>query len=225
MPTFRVILKGEATYPHGRRFGFFAARQAVAGSEAEAAAIVEARMRADWGLDSSRDLGRLDRLSAVLTWPVRLAWFRRPRGGFCLYDIDDAETLAEAYRIEARAAGAPRRGPFASSLPQFGKVPAQVLGCLAAPVLLPVAIIAGLLSGPARRTPEEVVRPLEDFLHGTGGAYDWDDFVSVPIEDPELEGLRRRADAIRLPLDAAGRETLRALLEEAKVIASRSTKA
>jgi hypothetical protein len=224
MPTFRVILQGEATYPHGRRFGFFAARQVIAASEAEAAVIVEARTRTEWGSGPSRDLGRLDRLSAVLTWPVRLAWFRRPRGGFCLYDDSDADTLAAAYRIESRAAGAPQRGPFAlqSRPPRKGSV--VILGCLALPVL-PVAMIAGLLSRPVRRTREKVVRFLEDFLHGTGGDDDWDEFTSVPIEDPELEGLRRRADAIRLPMDDAGRETLRALLEEAKVIAARSTKA
>jgi hypothetical protein len=42
-----------------------------------------------------------------------------------------------------------------------------------------------------RRTTEEVIREITKFLNGIGGAYDWDDFLTIPIHD-------RRLDAIRL---------------------------
>lgn len=45
----------------------------------------------------------------------------------------------------------------------------------------------------ARRTAEEVARYLRDFIDGTGGDWDWDDFVSVTIEDQALESIRPRA--------------------------------
>ena len=33
---------------------------------------------------------------------------------------------------------------------------------------------------------------IEQFLDGTGGRWDWDDFVSLRIEDPELDAIRLR---------------------------------
>ena len=41
-----------------------------------------------------------------------------------------------------------------------------------------------------RRTTEEVIREIKNFLDGGGGAYDWDDFVSIPIQDQRLNAIR-----------------------------------
>ena len=44
-----------------------------------------------------------------------------------------------------------------------------------------------------RLTREEVAQILQNFLDGTGGDWDWDDFASaITIEDPYLEKIRAR---------------------------------
>lgn len=91
---------------------------------------------------------------------------------------------------------------------------------LLAPFLVPLALIAGFFSKPKVRTPAEVAGFIRDFLDGTGGDWDWDDFTSVPIADAELESLRREADKIALPLTEQGREYLRALLVRAEKLKS-----
>lgn len=92
---------------------------------------------------------------------------------------------------------------------------------LLAPVLIPIAIIAGLLPGKKTvdRTPEDVVGYLTDFLEGAGGEWDWDDFECVPITDPDLDDIRRRAVIAGPPnVDVAA---LRLLISEAAVVSSR----
>jgi hypothetical protein len=66
---------------------------------------------------------------------------------------------------------------------------------LLAPFLVPIALLAQLLPGRKTidRTPDDVVGFIEDFLEGTGGEWDWDEFESVPITDPLLEEIRNRA--------------------------------
>jgi hypothetical protein len=44
---------------------------------------------------------------------------------------------------------------------------------------------------PIQRTSNEVVAIIGRFLDGTGGKYDWDDFTSIPIREPVLDGVRR----------------------------------
>jgi hypothetical protein len=39
-------------------------------------------------------------------------------------------------------------------------------------------------------TRADVVKIIRDFLDGTGGAHDWDDFLSLKLDDPELEKIR-----------------------------------
>jgi pyruvate kinase len=41
-----------------------------------------------------------------------------------------------------------------------------------------------------RRTRAEVADIIEAFLSGTDGHWDWDDFCSVRIADPELDAIR-----------------------------------
>ena len=64
----------------------------------------------------------------------------------------------------------------------------NALGCLAEVALLPVAILLRLVTmpfeWPAKRRAEEVARYLRDFIEGTGGDRDFDDFLCIPIADP-----------------------------------------
>ena len=96
----------------------------------------------------------------------------------------------------------------------------KLLGALNFVLLLPIALILGILALPFGRTidrkPKEVVRYLRDFIDGTGEDWDWDDFVSIQIEDPRLEDIRRRASAYP-DIDQAA---LLALLHEAELMAS-----
>jgi len=71
---------------------------------------------------------------------------------------------------------------------------------------------------PMQRSPDEVARYLRDFLHGTGGPWDWDDFTSIPIADPRLEDLRQRAIALDLPMADDETAPLKALIAEAEMI-------
>jgi hypothetical protein len=48
-----------------------------------------------------------------------------------------------------------------------------------------------------RYTKAEVADIIERFLDGGGGAWDWDDFLSIRIADPELDGVRQRCIATR----------------------------
>ena len=43
---------------------------------------------------------------------------------------------------------------------------------------------------PQKRTPEEVAQIIDRFLDGTGGDWDWGDFCSIKITDPELDQVR-----------------------------------
>jgi hypothetical protein len=45
-------------------------------------------------------------------------------------------------------------------------------------------------------TLAEVARYIDDFLAGSGGRWDWDDFISIPLEDPELEVIRKQCAAL-----------------------------
>jgi hypothetical protein len=44
----------------------------------------------------------------------------------------------------------------------------------------------------AHYTKAEVAEIIEQFLDGTGGDWDWDDFTSFRIADPELDAIRVR---------------------------------
>jgi hypothetical protein len=53
---------------------------------------------------------------------------------------------------------------------------------------------------------EDVRRIINAFVDGTGGRWDWDDFISVPLKDPELERVRLLAAELpdRFPPGLAG---------------------
>lgn len=68
------------------------------------------------------------------------------------------------------------------------------------------------------RSAAEVAGFIRDFIDGTGGDWDWDDFTSVPIRSPELESIRAQAAMIELPADAAGIGELKELLGRAEAL-------
>ena len=96
----------------------------------------------------------------------------------------------------------------------------NAVGVVAATVLVPIAIVVKLISlpfeRPHKRTVEEVARYLRCFLDDSGGEWDWDDFTSISIADPNLESIRQRAASVELPVSDEGRRTLLALLSEAE---------
>lgn len=101
----------------------------------------------------------------------------------------------------------------------------NLLGCLAAVVIVPASIVVKLATlpfeRPIYRSAEEVARYLRDFIEGTGSHWDWDDFEHMSIADPELEAIRDRASRVREPIDSGGWATLRGLLAEAETLARR----
>ncbi|AYV45768.1 hypothetical protein CFHF_11870 [Caulobacter flavus] len=90
-------------------------------------------------------------------------------------------------------------------------------------VALPVALLARLwpFERAVDRTPEAVAAILRDFLEGTGGPNDWDDFESVPITDPKLEDIRRRA--AQAGPSETDHDVLVALLSEVEAMARART--
>jgi hypothetical protein len=86
------------------------------------------------------------------------------------------------------------------------------------PVSLPLALFAKLFSPRLERTPAEVAGYIRDFVEGTGGEWDWDDFVSIPIADPMLDRIRIEAESVQLPITESGMKTLENLLRRADAI-------
>ena len=74
-----------------------------------------------------------------------------------------------------------------------------------------------------KRTREQVAETIEGFVNGTGNQWDWDGFISIRIDDPELEKIRQRCISVRneFPPDKvtdycspAGMEVMRRLADE-----------
>jgi hypothetical protein len=47
-----------------------------------------------------------------------------------------------------------------------------------------------------KRTREQVAETIEAFINGTGRQWDWDGFISIRLDDPELEAIRQRCVTI-----------------------------
>ncbi|MEP9361126.1 hypothetical protein [Sphingomonas sp. KR3-1] len=101
-------------------------------------------------------------------------------------------------------------------------LPQNLLGALLLLLLVPaivlVAIFALLLrpfTRPAERSAAEVARYLRDFRDGTGGEWDFDDFIGERIADPRLESIRKRAAGLENICDP---EALTALIAEAEAL-------
>ena len=88
-------------------------------------------------------------------------------------------------------------------------------------VLVPFAVVAALvgvfvgwvfgLKNSADLNRDDVCSYLDDFIEGREGNWDWDDFTSIPISDPVLEGIRLEACEVDEPLNEAGKDKLREL--------------
>lgn len=58
-------------------------------------------------------------------------------------------------------------------------------------ILLAFMMLTGRRS--VDRTADEVAQIIRNFIDGKGDAWDWDDFESFSITDPELERIRQEA--------------------------------
>ena len=92
------------------------------------------------------------------------------------------------------------------------------------PIAVPVILFLKLfgIGKNKERSAEEVAGFIRDFIEGTGGDWDWDDFISVPIKDPKLETIRDEATMVELPVTATGLEELKRLLERAEALVPKS---
>ena len=68
-----------------------------------------------------------------------------------------------------------------------------------------------------RRSRTEVADEIERFLNGTCGPWDWDEFTSFPIEDPELDAIRKQL--AHLPVDYPPSEPGHYASDEGKQVA------
>ena len=97
-------------------------------------------------------------------------------------------------------------------------------GYLAVAILLPVAVVVKLVTmpfeRPLQRSASEVATYLRDFIDGTSGDWDWDDFTSIPIADPSLEAIRQRAIEVGHLGTSEAAKTLEQLHSEAQRLAS-----
>jgi hypothetical protein len=98
--------------------------------------------------------------------------------------------------------------------------PGVLLAPLVVPIILLIVVAKRLfgLKTSKDRTAGEVEVYLRDFLDGTGGAWDWDDFTSIKITDPELDAIGEEAAWVELPLTDSGRATLSDLLEQVRAM-------
>ena len=76
-----------------------------------------------------------------------------------------------------------------------------------------------------KRTREQVASTIEGFVSGRDNQWDWDGFISIRIDDPELEKIRQRCISVRdeFPPEKvtdycspAGMEVMRKMADELK---------
>jgi hypothetical protein len=98
--------------------------------------------------------------------------------------------------------------------------PAIALAVVLSPLLIIWALALKFLpfKKTADRTPGEVAGFIKDFLEGTGGEWDWDDFTSIPITNGRLDEIRQEACAVDLPLDENGKRRLETLMRRARAL-------
>jgi hypothetical protein len=81
------------------------------------------------------------------------------------------------------------------------------------PVLIGLLLVGGVIltmwRGRNKKvdlTREQVAVTIQNFLDGSGGQWDWDDFLSFQIADPRLEEIRERCNGLseEFPATEAG---------------------
>ena len=100
-----------------------------------------------------------------------------------------------------------------------GKV---VLIAVAVPLALIAALVSKVFGLKAKLSAAEVAKCLRDYIGGTGGVWDWDDFTSVPLADPQLDEIRREASAVTAPETEDAPIVLKRLLAEAERLAAQA---
>jgi hypothetical protein len=65
---------------------------------------------------------------------------------------------------------------------------------ITSPIWLPILLVVNFFEKPAPLTPDEVEAWLQRMHNGEFDKYWWDDFLNVPIENPELDDIRKRCD-------------------------------
>lgn len=103
----------------------------------------------------------------------------------------------------------------------------NAFGVLVAAVFLPIAIVGALVAGlfgrPINRTADEVASYIRAMLDGTVGdedsGFDYDEFSSVPIANPELDSIARRA-CEAFEQGPEGKSILEGLLNETMALAN-----
>ncbi len=48
-----------------------------------------------------------------------------------------------------------------------------------------------------KMTREEIAKTIEGFVNGTGGKWDWDDFLAIRLQDAELDEVRKKCFSVR----------------------------
>jgi len=89
-----------------------------------------------------------------------------------------------------------------------------------ATVLAAFATAGVVLRRPVELSASEVATTIRDCIESTGGKWDWSDFTSIPILDPDLDAIREKASAVEFPVDGAGKTVLHGLLLEAERLAA-----
>jgi hypothetical protein len=82
-----------------------------------------------------------------------------------------------------------------------------IIGLVVAGVVALPLLMAALPPGrPHNLTREDVAAEIEAFLDSRGGAFDWDDFCTFTIADPELDKIRARCSQLdqEFPSGSAG---------------------
>jgi hypothetical protein len=83
-----------------------------------------------------------------------------------------------------------------------------VIGLVAVGVIILLLLVAAQPQRkPHHLTKEEVADEIEAFLNGAGGAFNWDDFCTFTLSDPELDKIRARCAQLdkEFPPDVSGR--------------------
>ncbi|OGV61499.1 MAG: hypothetical protein A2283_12755 [Lentisphaerae bacterium RIFOXYA12_FULL_48_11] len=53
-------------------------------------------------------------------------------------------------------------------------------------------------------SPDKIAQAIEAFVNGTCGPYDWDDFMTCPSDNPELEAIRKECEQVETQFPARG---------------------
>ncbi|MEQ3745365.1 MAG: hypothetical protein ABNH53_03920 [Henriciella sp.] len=71
-------------------------------------------------------------------------------------------------------------------------------------IAIPFVVLTKLVTWPFERpanvSPDEVAMLLRNFIEGTSGEWDFDDFISTKIANPKLDQIRVRASRLNLPI-------------------------